>query len=157
MTVWSQQKKEKHMGPCLLPSVAFAVSGRINIYGGVFRSCEAREYFFYPDNEHAIMRLQQNIRKTIERFFFVVGVFFVDYRRLDPQAGMGILVPLGESTLVIGAWPERDSMDIFLHYCGDDSSDTRAYDCMEALRLLFQAKEFECSGLTPTPQHFVTV
>ena len=141
----------------LPPSVASAVSGRIKIYGGVFRSCEASEYFFYPDDERVRTNLQRNIRETIERFFTVVGVIFADYRGLDPLAGMGILVPLGESTLVIGAWPERDSMDIFLHYCGDDESDNRARDCLQALRLLFRAKEFERSALTPTPQHFVTV
>ena len=137
------------------------VSGRISIYGGVFRHCRNKDLMHYPRDKMEKMRIAEDLQRIVGQFFGVVGVHFFDYRTIGgPDSGPGMAVGLAESTLIMGAWPRHngsDCIDVFLHFCGDGENDSKAVACVEALRNYAESVHFETSRLTPHPVHFVTV
>lgn len=115
----------------------------IRIYGGTFWGCKNKGYLSLPDK-----KTRAKIRKKLAQIlklngFSAIEVRFVNY---GVDSGPGITIPLTESTLVIGAWPERRSrVEFFLHFCGEGKEE----GAIQVGREL--CKELEADCFVPSP------
>lgn len=129
-------------------------SGSISILGGVFEGCTCDALLWYPAKKEDCVALETDLRAVIGKSFTVCGFGIADY---GCESGPGIWIPLAESSLLLGAWPERNrSVDFLLHYCGDDY--VAAITCIQNLAEFAGAAAIRYSPLTPEhPAHFIKV
>lgn len=129
-------------------------SGSISILGGVFEGCVRETLLTYPTSEKNLKTLESALCMIIGKSFTVRGFHLVDY---GCGYGPGIWIPLAESSLLLGAWPERNrSVDFLLHYCGDNY--VAAMICVQNLAEFAGAACIRYSPLTPEhPVHFIDV
>src|SRR3989344_56785 len=118
----------------------------LRIYGGTFWRCRNKDYLSFPKSLAVRARIRRDLRPILKSNGFTpVRIIFVNY---GAGSGPGTLVPLTESTFVLGAWPEQNgSIEFFLHYCGEGKEEG-AMQLAKDLRLVLQSRKFTPSPLT---------
>ncbi len=95
---------------------------KLKMVAGAFRNPENSDLAHYPHRASVRQRIRRTLISLVQRSgLSPLSVTFVDYGK---DSGPGVIIPLAESTLVIGGWPKSQdrSLDFFVHFCEREGS-----------------------------------
>lgn len=114
---------------------------KLKMVAGAFRDPQNPDLTYYPYKGSVLHRIRRTLMSLVQQGGLTpLSVDFIDY---GTGCGPGVIIPLAESTLVIGGWPhsKQRSLDFFVHFCErEGSNDKKVVKVIELIGQWLKAK-----------------